>query len=178
MQTQTVSAPAARTAPEGPVRVCLVGIGGFGGRHLANIRRLEEEGRVRLVAAVDRRVDDDGVLGPDVPMFGDLAQLEDAGPDVDVVVVSTPIDTHFDLALAALVEETRAAFGQAVLIDCHSMPHEAIEAHTRPGHERPEHGRPGSGWPAAARRARRRGVGAALVRGGPRRRRHGLRHGR
>ncbi len=102
MQTQTVSAPAARTAPEGPVRVCLVGIGGFGGRHLANIRRLEEEGRVRLVAAVDRRVDDGGVLGPDVPMFGDLAQLEDAGPDVDVVVVSTPIDTHFDLALAAL----------------------------------------------------------------------------
>lgn len=41
-------------------------------------------------------------------------------------------------ALAALVEETRAAFGQAVLIDCHSMPHEAIEAHTRPGHARPE----------------------------------------
>jgi N-formylglutamate amidohydrolase len=34
-------------------------------------------------------------------------------------------------ALAALVEETRAAFGEAVLIDCHSMPHEAIEAHTR-----------------------------------------------
>jgi N-formylglutamate amidohydrolase len=41
-------------------------------------------------------------------------------------------------ALAALIEETRAAFGQAVLIDCHSMPHEAIEAHTRPGQPRPE----------------------------------------
>lgn len=41
-------------------------------------------------------------------------------------------------ALAELVEETRAQFGQAVLIDCHSMPHEAIEAHTRPGHSRPE----------------------------------------
>jgi N-formylglutamate amidohydrolase len=41
-------------------------------------------------------------------------------------------------ALAAMVEETRAAFGQAVLIDCHSMPHEAIEAHTRPGQLRPE----------------------------------------
>jgi N-formylglutamate amidohydrolase len=25
-----------------------------------------------------------------------------------------------------------------VLIDCHSMPHEAIEAHTRPGQPRPE----------------------------------------
>jgi len=41
-------------------------------------------------------------------------------------------------ALGTLVEETRAGFGQAVLIDCHSMPHEAIEAHTRPGQPRPE----------------------------------------
>ncbi|NHB76572.1 N-formylglutamate amidohydrolase [Rhodobacter calidifons] len=41
-------------------------------------------------------------------------------------------------ALTALVEEVRASFGQAVLIDCHSMPHEAIEAHTRPGQPRPE----------------------------------------
>lgn len=41
-------------------------------------------------------------------------------------------------ALAALIEETRAGFGHAVLIDCHSMPHEAIEAHSRPGQPRPE----------------------------------------
>ena len=31
-----------------------------------------------------------------------------------------------------------ADFGEAVLIDCHSMPHEAIEAHARPGQPRPE----------------------------------------
>jgi len=41
-------------------------------------------------------------------------------------------------ALSDLVEETRAVFGHAVLIDCHSMPHEAIEAHVRPGQPRPE----------------------------------------
>lgn len=41
-------------------------------------------------------------------------------------------------ALADLIEETRSAFGEAILIDCHSMPHEAIEAHTRPGQPRPE----------------------------------------
>ena len=41
-------------------------------------------------------------------------------------------------ALKGLIEETQAACGRAVLIDCHSMPHEAIEAHTRPGHPRPE----------------------------------------
>ncbi|MBA3911162.1 MAG: N-formylglutamate amidohydrolase [Rhodobacter sp.] len=41
-------------------------------------------------------------------------------------------------ALAALIDETRLEFGSAVLIDCHSMPHEAIEAHTRPGQPRPD----------------------------------------
>jgi N-formylglutamate amidohydrolase len=41
-------------------------------------------------------------------------------------------------ALAELIDETRAAFGAAILIDCHSMPHEAIEAHSRPGQPRPD----------------------------------------
>lgn len=40
--------------------------------------------------------------------------------------------------LRGLIEESTALFGEAVLIDCHSMPHEAIEAHARPGHEKPE----------------------------------------
>jgi N-formylglutamate amidohydrolase len=40
--------------------------------------------------------------------------------------------------LAGLIEETVEDFGRAVLIDCHSMPHEAIEAHTRSGQPRPE----------------------------------------
>jgi N-formylglutamate amidohydrolase len=44
----------------------------------------------------------------------------------------------YHAALAGLIAESQALFGQAVLIDCHSMPHEAIEAHTRPGQPRPE----------------------------------------
>lgn len=40
--------------------------------------------------------------------------------------------------LKTLVDESLAGFGQAVLIDCHSMPHEAIEAHARPGQPKPE----------------------------------------
>jgi N-formylglutamate amidohydrolase len=44
----------------------------------------------------------------------------------------------YHAALAGLIDETRAGFGSAVLIDCHSMPHEAIEAHSRPGQPRPE----------------------------------------
>lgn len=102
MHAQPAPAPPSGLPRESPARVCLVGTGGFGARHLANIRRLEEEGGVRLVAAVDRRADSGGALGPDVPMFGDLEQLRAAGLDVDVVVVSTPIDTHYELARTAL----------------------------------------------------------------------------
>lgn len=40
--------------------------------------------------------------------------------------------------LRDLVEETHRAFGEAVLVDCHSMPREAIESHTRPGETRPD----------------------------------------
>ena len=40
--------------------------------------------------------------------------------------------------LRGLIDESTELFGEAVLIDCHSMPHEAIEAHARPGHLRPE----------------------------------------
>jgi N-formylglutamate amidohydrolase len=40
--------------------------------------------------------------------------------------------------LKSLIEQSRLDFGEAVLIDCHSMPHEAIEAHVRPGMARPD----------------------------------------
>lgn len=40
--------------------------------------------------------------------------------------------------LQALLEESCALFGEAILIDCHSMPHEAIDSVTRNGQPRPE----------------------------------------
>ncbi|WP_240804363.1 N-formylglutamate amidohydrolase [Qingshengfaniella alkalisoli] len=36
-------------------------------------------------------------------------------------------------ALAGLIDEQRQKFGQSILIDCHSMPHEAIENHSSGG---------------------------------------------
>lgn len=51
------------------------------------------------------------------------------------------IDSHWrpwHATLRDLVDQTHATFGEAILIDCHSMPHEAIEAHARPGHALPE----------------------------------------
>lgn len=41
-------------------------------------------------------------------------------------------------ALQALLDESRLAFGDSILIDCHSMPHEAIAAHARPGRPAPD----------------------------------------
>jgi len=44
----------------------------------------------------------------------------------------------YHAALKTLTEQAHHDFGQAVLIDCHSMPHEAIESHARPGTPHPE----------------------------------------
>jgi N-formylglutamate amidohydrolase len=44
----------------------------------------------------------------------------------------------YHAALRSLIEESHNSFGEAILIDCHSMPHEAIEAHARPGQPKPE----------------------------------------
>lgn len=40
--------------------------------------------------------------------------------------------------LQSLLDETRATFGRVILIDCHSMPHEALDAVARTGASRPE----------------------------------------
>ncbi len=41
-------------------------------------------------------------------------------------------------ALRDLMEHTHALFGEAILVDCHSMPHEAIDSHTCPGLPHPD----------------------------------------
>lgn len=66
------------------------------------------------------------------PIYRGKLQLEEARARI------TRFWHPYHQALSALIEETRSAFGEAILIDCHSMPHEAIEAHTRSGQPRPE----------------------------------------
>ncbi|MFN3722722.1 MAG: N-formylglutamate amidohydrolase [Paracoccaceae bacterium] len=44
----------------------------------------------------------------------------------------------YHTALRQLTTDSHTQFGQSLLIDCHSMPHEAIESHSRPGFARPE----------------------------------------
>jgi len=41
-------------------------------------------------------------------------------------------------ALSTLIDDTAKEFGQAILIDCHSMPHEALNSIATPGVKRPD----------------------------------------
>lgn len=99
-QTGGETAPAA--APGTRPQIALVGVHGFGERHLANLARLEAAGVVALVAVADPHPPQDGKLGPSVAVFTTLDELLASGPAPDVVILATPIQTHAPLALAAL----------------------------------------------------------------------------
>ncbi|MFJ5954393.1 DUF6807 family protein [Paenarthrobacter sp. NPDC092416] len=83
-------------------RIALVGVHGFGARHLDNISRLSDAGALELVAVADPLPPTQGRLGPEVQIFGSLDELLTAGTAPDVVIISTPIQTHAPLALAAI----------------------------------------------------------------------------
>ncbi|MFF1382083.1 DUF6807 family protein [Arthrobacter sp. NPDC058288] len=98
-----VSRTAADSAdPPARPRIALVGVHGFGERHLANIVRLEEAGALELVAVADPAPPAPGRLADSVAVFPDLEQLLGSGPAPDVVILATPIQTHAPLALAAI----------------------------------------------------------------------------
>lgn len=86
----------------GEVRVVLAGVHGHGWWHLRNLRRLQSLGRVRLVGVCDVvRAEPDLLEG-----FGVVDQSPSlpellARTEADLVVITTPIHTHADLALAA-----------------------------------------------------------------------------
>ncbi|NUT73007.1 DUF6807 family protein [Pseudarthrobacter sp. C4D7] len=83
-------------------RVALVGVHGFGERHLANLSRLEQAGALELVAVADPNPPQSGTLDGRVAVFPDLDGLLAARPGVDVVILATPIQTHAPLAVTAL----------------------------------------------------------------------------
>ncbi|GAB3551216.1 hypothetical protein GCM10027404_19940 [Arthrobacter tumbae] len=92
-------------AADDPVRVArvaLVGVHGYGARHLDNLRRLEDDGAARLVAVADPRPPEDGALRAGVGVFANLEDLLAAGVAPDVVVIATPIQAHAPLAHAAI----------------------------------------------------------------------------
>ncbi|GGH90543.1 DUF6807 family protein [Arthrobacter liuii] len=102
----TTQRSAESTHPQAPStaipRVALVGVHGFGERHLANLARLEEAGALELVAVADPNPPQPGTLAGSVAVFAHLDALLAAQPGVDVVIIATPIQTHAPLAIAAL----------------------------------------------------------------------------
>jgi predicted dehydrogenase len=85
-----------------PIRVVLAGARGHGRWHLANLRRLAEAGRVRLVGVCDLGpLGDEELAGLGSPeQSADLAALLNR-TGAEITVVCTPIHTHVDLALIA-----------------------------------------------------------------------------
>ena len=71
-----------------------------------------------------------------VARVGEQRVIELVVDDAQARIAQAWVPYH--TALKSLLDETHRHFGQAILIDCHSMPHEAIEAHARPGHPRPD----------------------------------------
>ncbi|GAA1430627.1 hypothetical protein GCM10009616_15690 [Microlunatus lacustris] len=85
-----------------PARLVLVGVRGFGAVHAARIARLQEEGRVEMVACVDPLVALDEASAHGAPLHPDLSTALAATGPVDVVVVAAPLGEHFALAETAL----------------------------------------------------------------------------
>ncbi|WP_010525992.1 DUF6807 family protein [Nesterenkonia sp. F] len=87
--------------PRTPTSVLLVGLDGFGRRHLANLERLAALGRAELIAGASLTDPGPEVRG-DIPVHATLTEAREAGHRPDVVIISTPINTHFDLAREAM----------------------------------------------------------------------------
>ncbi|MEW1806682.1 DUF6807 family protein [Pseudarthrobacter sp. NPDC080039] len=103
MTTQHLpESPYQQAASRAIPRIALVGVHGFGERHLANLARLEKAGAVELVAVADPNPPSPGTLAGSVAVFADLDGLLAARPGADVVIFATPIQTHAPLAIAAL----------------------------------------------------------------------------
>jgi len=103
MGTLSEQVPADRKQPHpGASRVALVGVHGFGAHHLHNLERLQANGTVSLVAVADPNPPAPDALPPETAVFSNLEDLLAETPALDLVIVATPIQTHAQLALAAL----------------------------------------------------------------------------
>ncbi|MEO5960438.1 MAG: Gfo/Idh/MocA family oxidoreductase, partial [Opitutaceae bacterium] len=92
-----------------PIRIAIIGMGGFAGSHHNAVARLEERGHAKLVATCDPNLP--AFVGQQqawrlaargVQVFEDYrALLEACHADLDLVVVPTPIQLHAEMHAAA-----------------------------------------------------------------------------
>ncbi|MEV5962994.1 Gfo/Idh/MocA family oxidoreductase [Kribbella sp. NPDC051952] len=79
--------------------MAVAGVHGHGASHVRNVTRLAAAGRAELVAVADPRPAEG--LPPGVQVFAGVDELI-ASTEVDVLIISTPIQTHVPLAELAM----------------------------------------------------------------------------
>ena len=92
-----------------PLVTALIGVGGYGGVHLRQLRRLEADGRIHLAAVADPFLDQPALAGTrseltasGVCCYPDYRALFSNQPHLDLVVVVAPIPAHEEMVVAAL----------------------------------------------------------------------------
>ena len=125
-QNSTEATPlpqASNTDQPGPTRLILVGVGGYGLVHAGRIAKLQSDGVVHLVAAVDPIHAAPPPVIAGTPMFPSLPEALVAAGPADVVVIAAPIGEHARLAELAMTA------GADVLLE--KPPVAALEDFTR-----------------------------------------------
>jgi predicted dehydrogenase len=92
-----------------PIRIGIIGMGGFAGAHHQTVARLEERGQAKLICTCDPHPDRFAVAQQSwrlvqrgVPVYSDYRAMLDAHhADLDLVVVPTPINLHAEMHAAA-----------------------------------------------------------------------------
>ena len=92
-----------------PIRIAIIGMGGFAGSHHSAVERLESRGAARLLCTCDPRAaeflaqrDAWEFARRGVRVFGDYREmLETCQRDLDLVVIPTPIQVHAEMHAAA-----------------------------------------------------------------------------
>lgn len=92
-----------------PIRIGIIGMGGFAGSHHAAVAKLEEQGHAKLIATCDPRADAFAIeqqtwrfAERGVHVYADYrALLEACHRGLDLIVVPTPIYLHAEMHAAA-----------------------------------------------------------------------------
>ncbi len=85
-----------------PLRVAIIGMGGFAGKHQRSVKKLEEEGELRLICTCDpcpenftEKQEEWEYIRRGVRVFNDyLEMLNACASELDMVTIPTPIHLH------------------------------------------------------------------------------------
>jgi predicted dehydrogenase len=91
-----------------PLRIGIIGMGGFAGAHHAAVAKLEERGHAKLICTCDPRAEFFAVeqqtwrfAQRGVSVFNDYrVMLENCGRNLDLVIIPTPIQLHAEMHAA------------------------------------------------------------------------------